>query len=180
MNKDETVQALLELRQAQKTSFGSSYKSIESEIQKIKQSAQINYQSQSENGYMKWAAWYFPPIAVQTIFLILWLATLIYFYKIFKLRKFNYKYLFIFVLTILLASFLIFTYKERKLDFAIIKHDTQLKLCPDRNYISRKNLKVLDEVEIINKVGDWYKVKADSIIGWIENTDLELVNNNEI
>ena len=179
LDNNQAVQALLELRRAQKNSFGNYYKAIESEIQKIKQSAQINYQSLSDDSYLQRAVWFFPPVVSQSVFLIFWLATLFCFYKIFKFRKLTYKYLMIFILTGLVGAFLIFSFKQRKLNLAIVKHDTQLRLGPDINHISRRKLKKLEEVEMASKVGDWYKVEADSIIGWVQNTDLELVNNNE-
>lgn len=180
MNKQEVLAAkLLELRRLQKYSFGNYYKSIEDEIYKIKHDASIDYQTKTDHNYIKWAAWYTPLIVTQTIFLIFWLATLFCLYKIFR-AKFLYKYLWVFFLTSLTGWFLFISYKERNLNLAVVKSDTQLRLGPSDRYMTRKNLKAVDEVIISNKEGSWYKVSTDSIMGWVHENDLELVNNNEL
>lgn len=159
IDNNPAIQALSELRRAQQTSFGSSYKAIESEIENIKKSAQINYTSLSDGSYLKSAAWYFPPVAIQAGFLAFWILSLVCFYKIFKLKKIKIKYLFIFFLTTLVGVFLLFDLNQRKLNFAVIKRDTQLKLGPDKQHISRKDLKILDEVKVIDRVGTGIKLK---------------------
>ena len=172
------LENLTKLYKLRKKSFGKYYSEIEAEINKIKLTENIS-SLKHDKSYLNWLVWQTPPVLIQSLFLIFWLLSLYCIYKIYSSHKILSKYIFTFFISFILGLFLFYSNNIRNKKIAILKEQTNLKLGPSKEHIDRAVLPKFKDIEILssnNNMGGWYKIKADSIIGWLSKDDVELID----
>lgn len=173
--EQNNLENLTRLYKLRKNSFGKYYSEIQANIDKISLSENKDLKKNDKNN-LDWLIWQTPHLAIQILFLVLWSLSLYFFYKIYNLKKILKTYVFIFFLTLILGILLIFSNNKRYKKVAILKQESAIKVGPSSDYTNITFVPKFSYLEILSKKEGWYKIRADSIIGWLPKDDLEIID----
>ncbi|MCL4229829.1 hypothetical protein KJZ61_04055 [Candidatus Dependentiae bacterium] len=111
---------------------------------------------------------------VQVIFLVLWWLVLASAMLGKKLHRAVLSALMVGV--IISGGMMLLHYRMRQTNRAIVRGEAvAMRTGPDEHYHSTGNLECLDQVDICQAAGDWFKVSSNRGVGWIPAQKLELI-----
>lgn len=111
---------------------------------------------------------------VQVIFLLLWWLLLILIVLSKKLHRAALIALIVGV--IISGGMVLLHYRIHQTNRAIVRDDAVvMRTGPDEHYHSIGNLECLDQVDICQAAGDWFKVSSNKGAGWVPAQKLELI-----
>jgi len=82
---------------------------------------------------------------------------------------------FIVLCTISIGSLVIVKYNFLQYPRAIIREQGILFAGPDKNYHELGEVRAAQSVRVKAKLGDWYKIKTDGLVGWIVSKKAEII-----
>lgn len=117
---------------------------------------------------------YFPLLYLQIFFLIFWYLIVFYSFGLIKLKKNRIICLIFLEILILVPIYLHYSYYFKKP--ALVKTENAILYAgPSEEYHQLKNVTGAQEVEIMQKIGDWFKIHYDDTNGWLKADDLTLL-----
>lgn len=110
---------------------------------------------------------------VQFLFLLLLITILVLFW--FKLFT-GLKVFFLSILLVMSGAFCAFDYWFSHQIYAVVVHEqAAVYTGPDREFHKIGQLRLGQEVKVVEESQSWYKVSFQELIGWVEQTDLDLI-----
>jgi tetratricopeptide (TPR) repeat protein len=116
------------------------------------------------------------PILFFQLFLLLIIFLLSLFLPKILREKQNMLLIIFLFLGIWLGASLIGRYFIKKSKFAVVnKNNVSLYIIPEKDTEVVGVLNIVDEVKIIQKIDNWYKIRKKSLIGWVISQDINIV-----